>query len=208
MANTVVVVCKHFVSVSIELHYGFALVLVPLKDPADLDRDQDSKLLLDQSGPTPCRKRTWELTWPLCSPSTTMIRSDSCLGTMVSSISCLTSDKHKENIELCQNAFFSYTYTARDKRDESTKRCFMCCCCCCCREMLCVLKGSFSSNQSDVAAYGRSFNLRLLQQDGGWAGRVSLLTVDQSPLLRLTHAGRWSEDVLNAHLQQRRWCRK
>lgn len=46
-----------------------------------------------------------ELTCPLCSPSTTMMRSDSCLGTMVSSISCLTSARRKENIELFEGTF-------------------------------------------------------------------------------------------------------
>lgn len=36
MANTVIVKRKHFVPMSLQLHYGFALVLVPLKNTAHL----------------------------------------------------------------------------------------------------------------------------------------------------------------------------
>lgn len=51
VANTVVVVCKHFVPISLKLHYRSALVLVPLKNPTNLGRDEDTRLLLDKSGP-------------------------------------------------------------------------------------------------------------------------------------------------------------
>lgn len=106
MTNTVVVKCKRFVPVSVKLNYCSALVLVPLKNTANLkykkkyiccncctNQDPDPHIM---------RKNNCELTCPLCSPSTTIIESYSLFGTMVSSISCLISAKQKKCKVICK----------------------------------------------------------------------------------------------------------
>lgn len=104
VTNGVIIQREHFLIMSVELNHRFALVLVPLENTADLNKQMDALLLVTVQYTHPAKKDYPLLTCPLCSPSTTIMESHSLFGIMVSSMSCFTSDTKRINGRLFKHS--------------------------------------------------------------------------------------------------------
>lgn len=112
VTNRIVIQCEHFLFISVKLNHCSALVLVPLENTADLHR----KMQVNTIRPIHICKRKSDpdallLTWPLCSPRTTITESHSLFGTMVSSMSCFTSAIKKKKQWVIQQIILTIPIT-------------------------------------------------------------------------------------------------